>query len=301
MTLCFAPLLRWVLALWHGRRLTLALDATSLQNRFVVLCVSVLVGKSAIPVAWRVLPAQEKGSWRDEWLTLLDTLAPAVPKTMQTLVLADRGLYARWLYTKIVALGWHPFLRVNVGGTFRPQGETPFRKLGTLCPLGGDWAGRGTAFQQDRSLECTLLALWREDCRDPWLILTDLAPTEAHASWYRFRAWIEGGFKHLKSGGWQWQDTRMTCPRRVERVWLPMAIATLLTLSVGEDDPDAPLSPLGRFRRGRLRLLAWFFGGEKLVWGDLIPEEWDETPTSKRENTPPPEKQTPRAREYLPQ
>src|SRR5215216_1853388 len=71
---CFGPLLRWVLALSQEvgpeagpeapRQLALALDATTLQDRFVVLCISVLYRGSAIPVAWTVLPAQPGQSWR---------------------------------------------------------------------------------------------------------------------------------------------------------------------------------------------------------------------------------------------
>src|SRR5437763_10862501 len=38
VSLCFAPLLRWVVRDWSGCQLPLALDATTLSNRFVVLC-----------------------------------------------------------------------------------------------------------------------------------------------------------------------------------------------------------------------------------------------------------------------
>ena len=50
---CFAPLLQWVLAWWPEERheLALALDATTLGQRFTVLCVSVLVRGCAIAVA----------------------------------------------------------------------------------------------------------------------------------------------------------------------------------------------------------------------------------------------------------
>ena len=41
------------------------------------------------------------------------------------------------------------------------------------------------------------------------------------------------GFKLLKSGGWQWQATRMTDPDRVERLWLVLAVATRYVLAVG--------------------------------------------------------------------
>ena len=40
VTTCFVPLLRWVLAGYTGTQLALALDATSLGERFVVLTLS---------------------------------------------------------------------------------------------------------------------------------------------------------------------------------------------------------------------------------------------------------------------
>ena len=276
VTLCFAPLLKWVLALWHGDRLALALDATTLGARFSVLVISVLYRQCAIPVAWRVLHAKEKGAWHEEWLTMLQKLGPAVPKTMETIVLCDRGLYARWLFEKIVALGWHPFLRVNNAGNFRPQGQSAYRLLGQICPIGQQWVGRGTAFKEKASLECTLLACWHPSCKDPWLILTDYAPEEADACWYRLRCWIEQGFKVLKSGGWQWQDTHMTDPARVERMWLAMAIATLHCISLGQEPQEKISGPVRAFRRGYVRILLLFQKGERMILADLVPEAWDQ-------------------------
>lgn len=45
---CFASLLGWVLERWEGQQLALALDATSLGQRFVVLVVSVVYRGCAI-------------------------------------------------------------------------------------------------------------------------------------------------------------------------------------------------------------------------------------------------------------
>jgi hypothetical protein len=275
VTLCFAPLLRWVLALWHGPRLALALDATTLGDRFSVLAISVLYRQCAIPVAWRVLPAKEKGAWRDEWVTMLQKLAPAVPTHMETIVLCDRGLYARWLYEQIVKLGWHPFLRVNTLSTFRPQGQSAYQGMGQICRVGQQWSGRGTAFQKKARLECTLLACWHPGCKDPWLILTDYAPEEADACWYRLRCWVEQGFKVLKSGGWQWQDTHMTDPLRVERIWLAMAIATLHCISLGQVAEEEKARPIRAFRRGMMRILLLFVRGERTILEDLVPEAWE--------------------------
>src|SRR4051794_17441486 len=55
VTTCFAPLPNWVLQDWKSARLALALDATSLGDRFTVLSIAVVYRGQAIPVAWKVL------------------------------------------------------------------------------------------------------------------------------------------------------------------------------------------------------------------------------------------------------
>ena len=108
MESCFAPLLAWVLSWWEGTQLALAVDATTLWQRLVVLVVSVVYRGCAIPVAWTVLAATEKHAWRGEWLRMLRQVRTVVPRRFFVIVLADRGLYARWLFQRIVRLGWHP-------------------------------------------------------------------------------------------------------------------------------------------------------------------------------------------------
>ncbi len=51
---CFAPLLGWVLSWWDPgeHRLALAMDASTLSDRFTVLARSRLYRGCAIPVAW---------------------------------------------------------------------------------------------------------------------------------------------------------------------------------------------------------------------------------------------------------
>jgi len=232
---CFPDLLKWILSSLPAgeRRLVLALDATSLKQKFVVLTVSVLYQGCAIPVAWVVRRAGTRGAWRPHWLRLLKQLSPGVPVDWDVLVMADRGLFADWLYHGIVALKWHPFLRINSRGQCRPKGASQFRPLLDYLPAAGQtWRGEVTCFKSTQ-LAATLLAYRDDQHEHPWLILTDLPPEVAQATWYEQRAWIEGGFKDIKSGGWQWQLTRMTQPERAARLWLVLAIAQLYSVSLG--------------------------------------------------------------------
>lgn len=296
---CFAPLLAWVLKWWEGNQLAVAVDATTLGQRFVVLVVSVVYRGCAIPVAWTVLPAREKHAWRGEWLRMLRQVRRVVPRRYFVIVLADRGLYARWLFRRIVRLGWHPVLRVNTGGSFRPTSRVQYHPFRELVPQPGtQWVGSGTAFQGPRRrLNCTLLARWDEGYKDPWLLLTDLAPSAGEACWYGLRAWIEQSFKVTKRGGWQWQRTRMTDPHRAARLWLAVAVATLWLLSVGglaEDTlPESTLLPLANadglparqqqatrlrlvsiFRQGWITILVAVLNHRHLPRGRFIPEPW---------------------------
>jgi hypothetical protein len=308
---CFAPLLAWVLSWWEGTQLAIAVDATTLGQRFVVLVVSVVYRGCAIPVAWTVLAATETHAWRGEWLRMLRQVRVAVPRRYFVIVLADRGLYARWLFRRIVRLGWHPVLRVNTGGSFRPAKSVHYRPFRELVPqTGTQWVGTGTAFQGRRRLNCTLLARWDDGDKDPWLLLTDLAPSAGEACWYGLRAWIEQGFKMTKRGGWQWQRTRMSDPQRAARLWLAVAVATLWLLSVGgmaEDTlpestllplADADASPTRQRRATRLRLVSIFRQGwitilvallnhRHLPRGRFIPEPWPQPDQSNtRTGTP---------------
>jgi hypothetical protein len=301
VTTCFAPLLRWVLRDWPTRDVPVALDASALGSLFVVLCISVVYRGSAIPVAWKILPANVKGSWRRPWLGLLRTFRGQMDDGWKVVVLADRGLYARWLFNAIRKLGWHPMLRVNLGGKFRPAYSRHFVPLASLVPhVGSCWRGRGTAFvTKGKQLRCTLLAYWGQGHAEPWLLLTDLDPQGSDAAWYALRSWIEQFFKDCKRGGWQWQRTRMTDPARAQRLWLAVAVATLWLVRVGGADDAAEQAALPQLaalvevperpRVRRWRLVSVFARGwgeivvalinhRRLPLGRMVPQPWPTIP-----------------------
>lgn len=300
--LCFVPLLRWIVSLWTSEQIALTIDASSLGDRFVVLAVCVVYRGCGIPVAWTIVPAGKKRAWRCEWLRMLRVLRVAIPRAWTVLVLADRGLYARWLFRRLVRLGWHPFLRINQGCKFRPLGRTQFVWLSDLVRQNGQrWRGAGTAFaSQQCRLECTLVAWWGEGHAEPWFVLTDLPADGCDAQWYGVRGWCEQAFKCTKRGGWQWQQTQMHEPGRVARLWLAMAVATLWMITLGSDlelgpsesVPDLPdlrgllgLTGARRARRTRLFRLGWLWLLVELIEGQplplprrLLPEPWPDIP-----------------------
>jgi hypothetical protein len=240
VTTCFAPLVRWVLAWWQRETVPLAIDATTLSGRWVVLAVCVLYRGCAIPVAWHVKLGPGRGPWVAPLQELLALLAPAVPATTTVLVLTDRGLWSPCLWRSIKEIGWHPLMRVRPDATFAPRGHArcPAR---TLVPGPGHaWVGAGTAFKhRDVRRQGTLVVVWEDGHAAPWLVLTDLAPSAVGVAWYGLRVWVELGFWALKSFGWHWERMRRTDAERVARHWLVLAVATLLDVAYGTRVEDA--------------------------------------------------------------
>lgn len=111
------------------------------------------------------------------------------------------------------------------------------------------------------------------------------------------RSWIENSFKDLKSGGWQWQKTRMSDPVRAARLWLALSIATLWVVNVGGEE-DAQLQnynlsllppthiarktishtnrirKLSCFMRGLIKVLSMLIRHRPIVLGRFLPEPW---------------------------
>ena len=257
-------------------------------------------------MAWQVVPATATGRWRPHGERLLTQVGSGVPDDWLVIVLADRGLYARWLFQAIVARHWHPFRRINQQGHYRPVGQTRFRPLSTVVCRGQDgWKGAVDCFARSSCrLTCALLAQWTEPPTDPWLILTDLPPAGAEAAWYGLRAWIECAFKDCKRGGWGWQQTTMTRPERARRLWLAMAGPTLGTVRVGAAGAAGadhatvtlealtadlcaalPVTPTRRsrprllscFRRGVIHIRASLLAGRPLPRGYFVPVPWPTT------------------------
>jgi hypothetical protein len=232
---CFPDLLRSVLRGWQGKKeLALAMDATTLGERFTVLSISVVYRGCGMPIAWKIIAAMQEGEWRSHWEGLLATLEGVVPHDWKVIVMADRGLYAAWLYRAIQKLGWHPMLRVKEDLSFRTAEEESFSPMGERVKRRGrGWSGKGEWSEHGERMEGTVLIRWEKGYEEKLVVVTDLSEKEANAAWYQMRFWIEDEYKDHKSAGWGWEQTKMTDPKRAERQWLARAVAMQIAVLLG--------------------------------------------------------------------
>lgn len=288
---CFSPLLSWVLAKFdsENRQLVLALDATYLGDRFVILVVSVVVAGTAIPVAWHIQHGDQKGEWNRIWKTLLTHLQPAIPSHYTVYVLSDSGLYSKTLFQQITkTFHWHALMRIEgQQGTFKATDAQRWRPLRDRVVRGMSPVSlEGTCFKTN-PLTCTLVLQWGADYDHPCLIVTDLKPAVVQHQVYAIRYWIECGFKDFKRGLFHWEQTKMTDPKRAERLWLVMSIALLWLTAVGDAhmppisfDPanPSPKRKLSAPLQGWIEVIVALLSGKQLPYGSLHSYSWPPLP-----------------------
>lgn len=259
-----ADLLQWVAG--DVKRLVLAMDASYLKNRFTVLAISAVCQGGAIPLAWRVRGAQQKGAWNPFWKQMLSELKDLLPEGTEVYVMTDRGLESPEIYQAICEAGFHPVMRLSAGAKFRPAGWQKFHPIEQLA-LWGRYRDRGTLYKKESLEEVVLLIRHSEDPQvEPWMLASD--SLEVESLWYGFRWWIEDGFKDLKRGGFHWEKTRVSDPGRVERYWGVLALAMIYVLQCAAS--LAALEPPGRrvhslVRRGHLILVARLVKGRAVT------------------------------------
>lgn len=267
---CFKPLLQWILSKFapDQHQLILAIDATHLGNRFIVLAVSVVIYGCAIPVAWHIQKADQKGKWNPIWQRLLVAIQPAVPTTWQVSVLADSGIYSKPLFNYIAqTLDWHPHLRIHPQGLCRVE-QGSWVSLSSLATCGMTPVHCAVICFKGNPLACTLLIEWHADYDKPCFVVTDLQPLTATHLTYHLRFWIEAGFKAMKRGGLRWEQTKIKDPLRMERLWLVMSIALIFLISYGAQEDVAVT--IDAYTRLKPRRLSCFWRGWLAFINQLI-------------------------------
>jgi hypothetical protein len=245
-TACFAPLLTWVLSHGHSRQVALALDVTTHTDQLTAIVVSLLAHGRAIPVAWHLLTGNQPGAFIPPALDLLRRLAPVLARGYDVSLAADRGLWSPPLADEVDTLGWQPLLRVQCDVSIWLGRGQRVRADRLVAGPGHAWVGRVTVHKERaRQRVQTVMVVWLEGYREPWVVFTTGAPTAAALLWYGLRTWIEAGFRDLKRLGWQWERTRRRILARVARHWLVLAVATTWALAHGLPLPDgtAPAVP----------------------------------------------------------
>jgi hypothetical protein len=230
-------LARWVLAQARpkrGKPLVLLVDETSLQEHLKVMVVALAYRGRAIPLAWWCYSQYEQPLAQVELIdALFEQIAPALPPGVPVQVQADRGIgCSPGLMAAVERRGWCYLFRVqeSVHLALADGRELSF---GEWVPRPGRacYAQPVRAFKKAGWRQCRALGYWKVGQKEPWLLVTNWPG--ATTAEYGLRMWEEAAFRDLKSGGFNWQRSRVRQPEHANRLWLILALAYAWMISLG--------------------------------------------------------------------
>jgi hypothetical protein len=220
-----------VLPYWQEQKLTFVLDAMPYNAQFTIMYLGLLVHSRVLPVAWVVMPQQEKWEER-QWeivARLLDRVRAFLPETHCTLV-ADRGLAGAPLVRLCEQRQWHYVLRICQEHTCRRQmGKST--KWSPWCAFksfirkkGQQWYGRALVWQEE-TIETYVSACWQEEYEEAWLIISDLPAGKARIHIYGLRMRVESTFQDTKTRGWNIEAAQLKVRAHLDRLLLAVFLA----------------------------------------------------------------------------
>ena len=226
----YAALLRGALAGFPDGRLVVALDTTVLWNRFCVVQVSLVWRGRSVPVAWKVVRHKSASvAFRD--YRGVPGFAARLLKGREVALLADRGFLHADLLRWARAAGWHWRIRCKRDVRFHLPGG---RRLALRLSAGELRFYSGIVLGGAR-VPVELAVGWEKGAKEPWIIVTDDAAGPDTLRDYGLRFCIEEGFLDHKSGGFQWESSKLREAAALRRLCLVMAAATLVLVCQGAE------------------------------------------------------------------
>jgi len=214
----------------------LLLDDTQQTTRCTLSTLALAYGGRALPLAWCRWSGKLHGSYWKQIDGLFDQAARLLPPHVRPVVVADRGVASPALIKLVEKHGWDYLLRVTSDVTMRvPDRPRQVLHLGQLLrgPGGPAVPLTGWLFQKTR-VQAHALAVWRRGHQEPWLLVSNLDLGERLAELYARRMQVEALFRDAKSGGFEWELSRVRRAERAQRLLLGIMLAIWCAVLLGE-------------------------------------------------------------------
>jgi len=256
LDLFFGEWTKWVISVLPDGPVHLLVDETKLGDRIGTMLVGVAWEKRCIPLSWWCYKANSHQDYPVfgqvkliEWL--LKAVQAGMPKDRLVIVMADRGIgTSPDLCRAVDDMGWKYLFRVTRQSKICT--ETGDFAIADMVEAGEIWEASGKVFKQRGQIPAHARAIWADGYEGPWALVTNHAPLTGFE--YACRNWQEQSFRDLKSGGWQWSQSRIRLPDHMERLLVLLALAYAWMLALGSQAIARGFGqPLQRHPDGQLR------------------------------------------------
>ncbi len=217
----------------HDQVIQLSMDQTDIGNRFAILMLSVRTGDRALPLCWVVEAGAANIGFASQQV-LLERVPAWLPPEASVMLAADRFYPSADLLHWLQRHGWSYRLRLK-GNLLADTGVGEVTTTGALAASQAERYEPTVALFASRVM--TAIGILHDPGHpEPWIIAMDCVPNRTQVLDYASRWGIEPMFSDFKSRGFGLEDTHLTCPQRLSRLLLIMALAMHWCVAVGQHD-----------------------------------------------------------------
>lgn len=229
--LSFARPLLLTLAKRLGR-LVLIIDGSEVGKGCRALVVSVRFLGRALPLAFLVEEGQKGHFSEAAHLSLLQTLHPLIPRGVSITFLGDGEFDGVELLAQLEAWEWEYVCRTARNAQLEVDGETfPFHEANV--PRGEMIELPNARFTAASYGPLLAVAAWRDDCKEPLYLVSNLELGEEALACYKKRYGIETFFSDQKSRGFHLHQSHIKDPKRLARLMIAACLAYLWIVFLG--------------------------------------------------------------------
>ena len=229
----FAPYVRALLESLAFAPLTLVIDVSGVGRNCVVLMLSVVYKKRALPVGFLVRKGKKGHQPEEVHLALLEKVSPLIPPDAQVILLGDGEFDGTQFLSQVRAYGWDYVCRTAKNVTLTQVGTESF-PIDSLQVEKGSFCQCPNVFVTAQTFgPVHAIAWWDAEYEEPIYLLTSIPDTRKACAWYRKRFSIETFFSDQKSRGFHLHKSHIAHPRRLARLMMAACLAYIWMIHLG--------------------------------------------------------------------
>jgi hypothetical protein len=253
----------------------LIVDRTDWKKRrqyINILSVALSYKGRALPLYWMVFGKQGASSL-EQWkqvlfpvIIVLQQMSWLSDKQIHIHVVADREFaspkLAEWLktmYDVVVTLR----IKASMYLTGEDTRETKVASLIQKMTKGSRYILYNQLLTRDSSFQMNILLTWDKDYDEPLVVATTAGNPATVDETYAQRFNIEHMHKDWKSNAFDLEKTRVTDPKRIETLLIPIAFAYILCVLEGEQKEQN--GDVRRPPKGKARMVSLFLNGLRTI------------------------------------
>lgn len=229
-----------IAALVASGTIVIAMDGSEIGNKCMILLVSVIYKKRAIPIAWQTVKGNKGHLPEAAHLDLFQKICDIFPQECHIVFLGDGEFDGQLLQQAIIDAGWEYVCRTACNRII-VDGDDKF-SLSEVGLAQGDYIDiPNVGFTHNDYQVALVIIWWAKGYKDPIYLVTNMACVEEACQFYKRRFCIETFFSDQKSRGFNLQRSHLTDPERITRFMIVTCLAYVwmiyLGAIVGNDKP----------------------------------------------------------------